>query len=61
MSEQDQNIVKALYRIIDLIKYAGEVGNLHSCNDCKVVRHCPKAPRPGQMVRYNCFAWEGEE
>lgn len=61
MNEKDENIVSTLYRIIDLIRYADKVSSLNNCNNCAVKNHCPHEPRLGEMVRINCFAWEGKD
>ena len=54
--------LKALcYKIIDLIDYAERIGKLPNCNTCSGQKYCTKAPKVGEMVRINCFAWEGKE
>lgn len=58
MNKKDKKIVSALYRIIDLIKYADKISSLNNCNKCVVKNHCPHKPRVGEMARINCYAWE---
>lgn len=47
--------------IIDMLDYLENLKTLHDCNDCMAKKDCPHAPKLGEMVRINCFAWVGKE
>lgn len=62
MARIDEAIAAQSY-ILDVLMAYREISKLPTCNECAAKRDCPKAPKPGQMVRYNCFAFvkgEGE-
>ena len=54
----DEEIVKALYRVADCIRFTEMIGKLNNCNDCGKKNTCEHRPEWGQTVRYNCFEWE---
>lgn len=56
-----QELKAACYRIIDLVDYVERIEKLGDCNTCICKRNCPHAPKPGQMVRINCFSYVGED
>ena len=35
--------------------------SLPSCQTCRIRRDCKHCPLPGQIMRYNCFSWVGED
>ena len=38
-------------RLLDTVLY------LPSCQTCGIRAHCAHCPQPGQLSRFNCFAW----
>ena len=56
-----QEIKAMLYKIITAIDYMNEINALNDCNSCLCQRNCTHAPKAGQMVRINCFAYAGKE
>jgi hypothetical protein len=59
MAKIDDAIATQAY-ILDVLMAYREISKLPTCNECKANRHCTEAPKPGQMVRYNCYAFVGE-
>lgn len=49
-----------LYMLADTVRAYEEITALPDCNTCKE-RDCQNRPKPGQMVRINCFDYVGEE
>lgn len=54
------NIISDVAYILDSLRLLRNIQSTGDCNECKAKRDCPFAPKPGQMVRYNCFAFVGE-
>lgn len=59
MAKIDDAIAMQAY-ILDVLMAYRDISKLPTCNECKAQRDCSYAPKPGQMVRYNCFAFVGE-
>lgn len=56
--EQDiKQLARRLSFAAKCINFYLQVGKLHTCNDCGVVK-CKYAPELGDDVRYNCPHWE---
>ena len=56
MARIDDVIATQAYILDVLIAYR-EISKLPDCNDCAVKNNCIHAPKAGQMVRHNCFAF----
>ena len=52
-------IVKALYYVIDCVKFADRVSKLPCCNTCGKLKDCEYRPEWGDSVWWNCPLWEG--
>lgn len=59
MAKIDDAIATQAY-ILDVLMAYRDISKLPTCNECEAKRDCPYAPKPGQMVRYNCYAFVGE-
>lgn len=57
MSRLDESISTVAY-VLDALKAHREIVNSGCCNDCRYVNKCKYAPKPGQLVRYNCPHYE---
>lgn len=57
MNKLDDTIYNVAYILDTLTAYRSivESGN---CNDCVIKNSCKYAPKPGQLVRYNCPFYE---
>ena len=63
MSQFDQDreeIIRSLYSILDYARFGFEVSRYNSCNNC-ARKYCEFKPKPGQVVRWRCPLWKGEE
>lgn len=60
MSRLDDAISQMAY-ILDSLMALRNIQECGCCNDCRVSAVCPYKPQIGQMVRYNCPFWEGEQ
>ena len=58
---KNEEIRQACYRIIDALWVMENIEKLPNCNNCKAKNECAYAPKAGEMVRVNCWGWEGEE
>lgn len=47
-----------LYDCLSAYKNIEDSGN---CNECKYAKYCPEKPKPGQLVRYNCYMFKRKE
>ena len=56
MSKLDDVIGTQAYILDALMEYR-KIIKLPNCNECAAKYNCKQAPKPGQMVRYNCFAF----
>lgn len=63
MSEHLNEAIFNTAYILDSLMVLRNIYDSGSCNDCKtsVKRVCPYKPKPGQLVRYNCPFYAGEE
>ena len=52
-------IVKALYYLIDCVKFVDRVSKLPCCNTCGKLKDCEYRPEWGDSVRWNCPLWKG--
>lgn len=45
--------------VLDCLRVLKEIMDAGSCNECEFSTDCRYAPKPGQLVRYNCphFEW----
>lgn len=57
MSRLDDTISDAAY-ILDTLRAYRNIVESGDCNRCKVKMTCKYAPKPGQLVRYNCPFYE---
>ena len=48
-----------LQKLINAIDYIERINAQNDCNTCVARKNCTQAPKLGEMVRINCFAWEG--
>ena len=53
MSRLDDTISNVAYILDTLMAYRNIIES-GCCNDCKEAKTCIYAPKPGQLVRYNC-------
>lgn len=47
--------------VSDALWLAENVEKLPNCNNCLVKNHCNYCPKPGELLRINCYAWESEK
>lgn len=59
MSKLDRTISDVAYILDTLMAYRNIV-ETGCCNDCEEKSECRYAPKPGQLVRYNCPFYEKE-
>lgn len=57
MSKLDRAISDVAYILDTLMAYRNIVAT-GCCNECESKNKCAYAPKPGQMVRYNCPFYE---
>lgn len=57
MSRLDDSISTVAY-VLDVLRVYRDIVNSGCCNDCCYVNKCKYAPKPGQLVRYNCPHYE---
>lgn len=53
MSRLDEIISNTAYTL-DCLMALRKIYESGNCNECKIAKDCPYAPKPGQQVRYNC-------
>ena len=56
----DKAIADVAY-ILDVLMAYRNIVQTGDCNRCKIQKECGVKPKPGQMVRYNCSFYEGED
>jgi hypothetical protein len=63
MSRLDDTISDVAYILDTLLTYRNIVQRGGDCNTCKKKKECEYAPKPGQLVRYNCplFGWRAKD
>ena len=49
------------YYVIDSLNCLKNIMDSGNCNTCLKKKACEIAPKPGEHVRYNCFAYLGDE
>ena len=49
------------YYVIDSLTCLKNIMESGDCNTCLKKNVCEFVPKPGELVRYNCFAYLGEE
>ena len=61
MSRLDDTISDVAYILNVLMAYRN-IAQIGNCNTCKKKKECEYAPKPGELVRYNCplFEWREE-
>lgn len=52
-SKIDKSIADVAY-ILDSLMALRKIYESGNCNDCVIKNSCKYAPKPGQLVRYNC-------
>lgn len=57
MNRLDDVIASSAY-ILDVLKIYRDIVNSGNCNDCNKKKACEYAPKPGQLVRFNCPFYE---
>ena len=60
MSRLDDTISDVAY-ILDTLRAYRNIVESGDCNRCKAKMNCKYAPKPGQLVRYNCPFYEVSE
>jgi hypothetical protein len=60
MSRLDDAISNVAY-ILDTLMAYRNILSTGCCNNCGKVQECKCAPKPGQLVRYNCPFYERED
>lgn len=58
---ENKEIREACYHIIDALWVTENIEKLPTCNNCKCKNECKYVPKPGEMLRVNCFAHEWNE
>jgi len=53
MKKLDKAIKDVAY-VMDSLLLLREILESGDCNECAGIKSCQYAPKPGQMVRYNC-------
>jgi len=56
----DKAIADVAYILDTLIAYRSII-QTGDCNRCGIAKECGVKPKPGQMVRYNCMFYVGED
>ncbi len=56
----DKAIANTAY-VLDALLALREITETGSCNECEYRDDCRYAPKPGQLVRYNCPHFERGE
>lgn len=51
------DVIKMQAYILDVLMAYREISKLPTCNECAAKNNCSQAPKPGQTVRYNCYAF----
>ena len=46
---------------IDYLRLLKNIMDTGDCNTCLARKDCTEAPKIGQMVRYNCYAYVGKK
>lgn len=46
--------------VLDSLMALRNIYQTGSCNECEAAKTCEYAPKPGQMVRYNCPFYAGK-
>lgn len=46
---------------LDVLRAYRDIVDSGCCNDCESKKDCKYAPKPGQLVRYNCPFYERKE
>jgi hypothetical protein len=54
MSKLDDTINDVAYILDTLIAYRSIIESGGHCNACAIKNSCGYAPKPGQVIRYNC-------
>ena len=60
MTKLDDSIMNVGY-IYDCLMDYRLILKSGCCNDCSKKKNCEYAPKPGQLVRYNCVFYEKEK
>lgn len=63
MSRLDQDreeLIRLIISICDYARLGYEISTYDNCNNCKA-ENCQYKPKCGQMVRYRCPLWKGEQ
>lgn len=60
MSRLDDRISDVAYILDTLMAYRNIITS-GDCNRCEKKMTCEYVPKPGQLVRYNCPFYEGDE
>ena len=55
------NLIEDIAYLLDSLRALRNIWELNDCNKCTKKRTCKYVPKVGQMVRYNCPLFEGEE
>lgn len=60
MGKLEDLIAQKAYELDCLISYKGIIDS-GDCNTCACKKDCTEVPKPGQLVRYNCYAYIAED
>ena len=60
MNKLDDLILQRSYELVCL-RLLREIQGSGDCNTCAAKRDCTEVPRPGQLVRYNCYGYVEKE
>ena len=60
MSKLDEVIAQQA-AVLDILMAYRAIRKLPTCNECAAKNDCKYCPAPGQIVRYNCFAFVAKE
>lgn len=54
MANKLETAISCISYIYDALKDYSKIISSGNCNDCEKMFRCEYAPKPGQLVRYNC-------
>ena len=54
-----KEIIGAVNHLNEILRAYEELVSLPDCNTCKKKKECEHVPLAGQMVRINCFDYQG--
>lgn len=60
MGKLEELIAQKAYEL-DCLRSYKDIIDSGDCNTCACKKDCTEVPKPGQLVRYNCYAYIAED